>query len=132
MALHPTSTMLTSPTPAVQELAEELTRAREATDGLIDLIAPETLYSRPIAERHRLIFYLGHFEAFDFNIIARRSMNAPSFHPEFDKLFERGIDPAPGEAPMDSPRDWPARPEVDWYSAKTREWIDSHLGEIDP
>jgi gamma-glutamyl hercynylcysteine S-oxide synthase len=115
-----------------QNLRRELDVARRQTDSLFDLIGDGSLYARPIAERHRLIFYLGHFEAFDFNLIARRSMSAPSFHPEFDRLFERGIDPAPGEAPIDSPRDWPARSEVDRYSAQTRTWIDSHLEDIDP
>src|SRR5690242_2579967 len=115
-----------------QVLRAELEEARQQTDSLFDLIGPGALYARPIAERHRLIFYLGHFEAFDFNVIARRSMNAPSFHPEFDQLFERGIDPAPGEAPMDSPRDWPAQSEVARYSAQARAWIDAHLEDADP
>ena len=115
-----------------EALRRELRFARAQTDSLFDLIGPGSLYSRPIAERHRLIFYLGHFDAFDFNLIARRSLNAPAFHNEFDKLFERGIDPAPGEAPMDSPRDWPARAEIDRYVSKTRAWIDSHLEDADP
>jgi gamma-glutamyl hercynylcysteine S-oxide synthase len=114
------------------DLRDELNFAREQTDSLFDLIAPGALYARPIAERHRLVFYLGHFEAFDFNLIARRSMGAPSFHPAFDTLFERGIDPAPGEAPLDSPRDWPARAEINRYAARTRAWIDSHFDDIDP
>jgi gamma-glutamyl hercynylcysteine S-oxide synthase len=113
-------------------LEREIALARRQTDSLFDLIGPGTLYARPIAERHRLIFYLGHFEAFDFNLMARRSLGASAFHPEFDKLFERGIDPPPGEAPMDSPRDWPSRAEVEKYKQKTRAWIDTHLEDIDP
>ncbi len=115
-----------------REIARELASAREQTDSLFTLISPETLYARPIAERHRLIFYLGHFEAFDWNLLAGRGLSAPSFHPEFDNLFERGIDPAPGEAPVDSPRDWPTEAEVEQYRTKTREWIDSHLEDLDP
>ena len=110
----------------------ELAFARAQTDRLFQLIGPETLYARPIAERHRLIFYLGHFEAFDWNLLARRSLNAPSFHPAFDSLFERGIDPPPGQAPADSPRDWPTEAEVEQYNAKARAWIDSHLEDFDP
>ncbi|HEX4136847.1 MAG TPA: SUMF1/EgtB/PvdO family nonheme iron enzyme [Bryobacteraceae bacterium] len=113
-------------------LRQELAFAREQTDSLFALIGPETLYSRPIAERHRLIFYLGHFEAFDWNVLARRAMSEPSFHPEFDTLFERGIDPAPGQAPLDSPRDWPTRSEVEKYNANTRAWVDSHFEDLDP
>lgn len=113
-------------------LAHEMAAAREQTDSLFRLIGSETLYARPIAERHRLIFYLGHFEAFDWNLLARRNLNAPSFHPEFDSLFERGIDPPPGQAPMDSPRDWPGQNEVEGYKSKTRAWLDSHLDDLDP
>jgi formylglycine-generating enzyme required for sulfatase activity len=113
-------------------LRRELAFARAQTDSLFGLIGPETLYARPIAERHRLIFYLGHFEAFDWNLLARRGLNAHSFYPAFDSLFERGIDPAPGQAPLDSPRDWPNQTEVEHYKGKTRAWIDSHLDDLDP
>jgi iron(II)-dependent oxidoreductase len=124
-------TMLTS-THSITALAAELAYAREQTDNLFRLIGYEALYTRPIAERHRLIFYLGHFEAFDWNMLARRSLNAHSFHPTFDSLFERGIDPAPGEAPADSPADWPAENEIEQYRLKTRAWIDSHVEDLDP
>src|SRR5581483_6413042 len=100
-----------------QRLRAELAHARQETDRLFDLIAPATLYERPIAERHRLIFYLGHFDAFDWNLLARRSAGEEPFHPEFDRLFERGIDPSPGEEPADSPRDWPRIQEVVAYNA---------------
>ena len=113
-------------------LRREIASAREQTDTLFRLIGRETLYARPIAERHRLIFYLGHFEAFDWNILARRGLNAPAFHPTFDTLFERGIDPPPGQAPVDSPRDWPTPAEVEHYKTKTRAWIDSHIDDLDP
>src|SRR5580698_9506105 len=63
---------------AIPALRREIAFAREQTDSLFGLIGPETLYSRPIAERHRLIFYLGHFEAFDWNLLGRSSLNAPS------------------------------------------------------
>jgi iron(II)-dependent oxidoreductase len=115
-----------------REVARELALARNQTDSLFTLISPETLYARPIAERHRLIFYLGHFDAFDWNLLAGRGLSAPSFHPTFDTLFERGIDPAPGLAPLDSPHDWPAQAEVERYKTKTRAWIDSNLEDLDP
>jgi formylglycine-generating enzyme required for sulfatase activity len=115
-----------------REIAREIAFAREQTDTLFSLISPETLYARPVAERHRLIFYLGHFEAFDWNLLASRGLSAPSFHPTFDALFERGIDPAPGQAPVDSPSDWPSQAEVERYITKTRAWIDSHLENLDP
>jgi formylglycine-generating enzyme required for sulfatase activity len=113
-------------------LHEELAYAREQTDSLFRLISPDALYTRPIAERHRLIFYLGHFEAFDWNLLARRGMSESSFHPAFDSLFERGIDPPPGQAPADTAADWPASEEVESYNLRTRQWIDRHLNDLDP
>jgi len=126
------SPIITMPAERQKALAREIAFAREQTDSLFALIGPETLYARPIAERHRLIFYLGHFEAFDWNLLAGRGLNAASLHPTFDSLFERGIDPAPGQAPVDSRRDWPTQAEVEQYKTKTRAWIDSHLEDLDP
>jgi gamma-glutamyl hercynylcysteine S-oxide synthase len=116
----------------VPALREELSKARAETDKLFQIISPHALYDRPIAERHRLIFYLGHFDAFDWNLLAGRGMSAASFHPEFDKLFERGIDPVPGQAPADTAADWPGREEVEQYRMHARQWIDGHLHEMDP
>ena len=58
---------------------EELTFARQQTDELFKLISEKALYSRPVQERHRLIFYFGHFEALDWNLLARRGMSERSF-----------------------------------------------------
>lgn len=117
--------------PAI-ELAGELEAARRQGDLLFGLISPEALYKRPIQDRNRLIFYLGHFDAFDWNLLARRGLNLSSFHSGFDALFERGIDPPPGEAPQDSPADWPRRGEVESYIRSTRARIDEHLKDMDP
>ncbi len=110
-----------------QALAERMDAARRRTDELFDLLKPGAIYSRPIAERHRLIFYLGHLEAFDWNQIARNALGVPSFHPEFDKLFEFGIDPPVGKAAEDQPSDWPSTSEVLAYNRRVRERIDSLL-----
>ena len=82
---------------ASRPLQERLDSARKLTDYVFSLLKPEALYSRPIPERHRLVFYLGHLEAFDWNLIARKTLDLPSFHPTFDKLFEFGIDPPVGQ-----------------------------------
>ncbi|HYA16493.1 MAG TPA: SUMF1/EgtB/PvdO family nonheme iron enzyme [Bryobacteraceae bacterium] len=110
----------------------ELATAREISDRLFRMLSPEAFYARPIPERNRLIFYLGHLEAFDWNVLAVRGMSESRFHPEFDRLFERGIDPEPGKANTDSPGDWPSRSEVERYGMKTREWVDVHWDDLDP
>jgi gamma-glutamyl hercynylcysteine S-oxide synthase len=117
-----------STAPAVgRTLLGRLESARARTDELFGLLKPAALYSRPVAERHRLIFYLGHVEAFDWNQIGRQALNIPSFHAEFDHLFEFGIDPPMGKAPEDQPSDWPTEGEVRAYAQRTREVIDEVL-----
>ena len=106
------------------DLRQELALARSQTDLLFDLLDPAALYDRPISERNRIIFYLGHLEAFDWNHLARRCLDLPSFHPSFDNLFERGIDPEPGQLPSDVPKDWPQVPEVRLYNNRVREKVD--------
>jgi formylglycine-generating enzyme required for sulfatase activity len=111
------------------DLRDELQRARAHTDALFALVASELLYERPVADRHRLIFYVGHLDAFDWNQVARGALDARSFHPEFDRLFEAGIDPPPGQAPADQPTDWPSVDEVRCYVRRVREQLDTRWNE---
>ena len=106
-------------------LKQELEQARAKTDQLFGLLRDQAWYERPIPERHRLIFYLGHLEAFDWNQICRWTMGLPSFHPSFDQLFEAGIDPPEGTLPVDKPSDWPTVEEVQQYNARVRKEVDS-------
>lgn len=108
-------------------LASALQQARRQTDLLFSLIPPPAFYHRPIPERHRLIFYLGHLEAFDWNHIAVWGNNEPRFHPTFDRLFEAGIDPDSSSLPTDMPSDWPRENEVRDYNARLRSRVDQLL-----
>ncbi len=108
-------------------LQEELEKARLLTDKLFSLVSPKAMYARPIPERHRLIFYLGHLEAFDWNQLCRWTLGKPSFHASFDQLFEAGIDPAVGTASTDMPSDWPTLQEVGNYNARVRQEVDQAL-----
>jgi gamma-glutamyl hercynylcysteine S-oxide synthase len=109
-------------------LRARLAESRRLTDSLFTLLKPEALYDRPIAERHRLIFYLGHLEAFDWNLIAGQEFGAAPFHAEFDKLFAFGIDPVDGGLPTDQPADWPSEGEVRAYNADVR----TRLNQLTP
>ena len=53
-------------------------------------------------------FYVGHLEAFDWNLLHENVLGLKSFHPEFDRLFAFGIDPVGGGLPSDQPSDWPS------------------------
>jgi formylglycine-generating enzyme required for sulfatase activity len=107
-----------------------LQQARENTDALFRLIKPGFVYQRPISERHRMIFYLGHLEAFDWNLIARYALDVPAFQPEFDRLFAFGIDPPPGQLPSDTPSDWPSLEQVELYVRQVRDTVDSLIAEV--
>ena len=52
-------------------LTRALAHARAATDALFELVRPEAFYDRPVPERHRMIFYFGRLEAFDWNLISQ-------------------------------------------------------------
>ncbi len=111
-------------------LQQELEEARRRTDSLFALISPEAMYARPIPERHRLIFYLGHLEAFDWNQLCRWTLGKPAFHSSFDQLFEAGIDPAVGAASNDTPSDWPTIREVEGYNTRVRQEVDQILDHV--
>jgi gamma-glutamyl hercynylcysteine S-oxide synthase len=109
------------------DLIEQLADARQRTDDLFSVVRREHLYERPIAERHRIIFYVGHLEAFDWNLFHDRVFGLDSFHPEFDRLFAFGIDPVGGGLPTDQPSDWPSIAAVQDYVRKIRAVLDEKL-----
>ena len=112
------------------EFLLRLGEARTRTDELFELVKPDFLYQRPIAERHRIIFYLGHLEAFDWNLLRERLFNLPSFHPEFDHLFAFGIDPVGGGLPSDQPSDWPSVAEIRRYVQRIRQSLDEAIARL--
>lgn len=109
------------------ELLGRLSKARGRTDKLFSLVRPDSLYERPIPERHRIVFYIGHLEAFDWNLLRDRLLGTPALHPEFDRLFAFGIDPVGGGLPTDQPQDWPSLGDVRDYVARTRRRVDGGL-----
>src|SRR5712691_9642515 len=106
-----------------EALASRLQDARARTDEIFALLEPAALYERPIPERHRLAFYLGHVEAFDWNLVARQAFGIESFHPAFDQLFAFGIDPVAGGLPNEPASDWPRRDTIEAYNARVRDVI---------
>jgi len=108
-------------------LLRRLQEARKETDALFALLAPEALYERAIAERHRLVFYLGHLEAFDWNLLGRDEFDLESHNAAFDKLFAFGIDPAHGDLPSDQPGDWPREAQIRDYNRTTRRRLDDEI-----
>src|SRR6201993_2189572 len=121
--------MLTAQKESVVEasLLERISDARRRSDALFDIVQRDAVYDRPIPERHRIIFYVGHLEAFDWNLLHENVFGLKSFHPEFDQLFAFGIDPVGGGLPSDQPSDWPSLEAVRDYVSRIRTALDEKL-----
>ena len=107
------------------EILRRFADARAESDRLFAIVSPGALYERPIADRHRIVFYLGHLEAFEGNLLRETVGGLPSFHPEFDRLFAFGIDPVGTALPSDLPEDWPTLEEIRDYNQRLRDQIDA-------
>lgn len=108
-------------------LSERILEARRQSDALFQIVKPDAMFERPIPERHRIIFYLGHLEAFDWNLMHEQVLGVKSFHEEFDRLFAFGIDPVGGGLPSDQPSDWPSLNAIQDYVRKIRGVLDNKL-----
>ena len=112
-----------------RRLLEQVSAARRRSDTLFDIVRADSIYERPIPERHRIIFYVGHLEAFDWNLLHENVLGLKSFNPEFDRLFAFGIDPVGGGMPFDQPSDWPSLEAVRGYVTTIRTALDQKLGD---
>src|SRR5580704_5598804 len=106
------------------DLHSRLLDARTRPAAIIRMDRDAAIYDSTIPERHRLIFYVGHVESFDWNLLADRAFGLRPFQRTFDHLFAFGIDPVDGGLPTDTPLDWPTREEVERYNRRLREELD--------
>lgn len=106
---------------------EQLQSARAESDRLFNILQPGTIFDRPIAERHRVIFYVGHLDGFDSIQICREGLSLKSPDPELDALFQAGIDPDSAHLPCDKPSDWPSLEQVKQYVQRCRTRVDENL-----
>jgi len=111
------------------QLLERVSDARRRSDDLFRIVRSDSMYERPIPERHRIIFYVGHLEAFDWNLLHENVLGLKSFHPDFDRLFAFGIDPVGGGLPSDQPADWPSLEAVYDYVRHIRAALDDKLAD---
>src|SRR3984893_18652369 len=112
---------------AIDQLRNAVTEARANSDRLFEIVREDSLYERPIPERHRIVFYIGHLEAFDWNVFRTHLFSMESRTPALDQLFAFGIDPVDGGLPTDQPSDWPSLREVRNYVNTLRNLIDDAL-----
>jgi len=111
-------------------LLARISDARKRSDALFDIVREGSMYDRPIPERHRIIFYVGHLEAFDWNLLHENVFGLKRFHPQFDRLFAFGIDPVGGGLPNDQPADWPSLDSVRKYVGQIRAALDDKLMSV--
>lgn len=109
-----------------QTLLARLAAARAETDALFQTVKTEAMYDRPIPERHRVVFYVGHLEAFDKNLLS----DPANARTDLDSLFAFGIDPVGGNLPTDLPGDWPTLPVVHQYRDQTRALVDRLIEDV--
>jgi formylglycine-generating enzyme required for sulfatase activity len=110
-------------------LLDDLRNSRALSDEFFARLTPEGMYLRSIAERHRVIFYLGHLEAFDLNLLATKVFLKPTVNPALERLFAFGIDPIDGNLPTDVPSDWPTLPQVREFCKLARSRLDVMIAE---
>ena len=99
------------------------------SDEIFHTVQPHAFHEQPISLRHPVIVYLGHLPAFAWNQICRGVLGQPSFAPEFDEMFERGIDPT-GVDHYESADRWPSTAEVVEYRDRIREALLRSVGEV--
>ncbi len=112
---------------ATTNLLSELKSARAESDRLFAILTSEGVYARPIAQRHRVVFYIGHLDGFDSIQICREGLGLPSPDPQLDALFQAGIDPDSSHLPTDTPKDWPSLKQLTAYLSRCREHVDENL-----
>ena len=85
---------------------------RRLSRRLFDCVKPEAYLDQPIPLRNPIVFYEGHFSAFNFITLVQRALGGPPIDERLEKLFERGIDPEDETGADSSAVRWPARDQV--------------------
>lgn len=105
-----------------QMLVEWYRRNRQRSAYLFGLIDEGAMYERPIPLRHPFVFYQGHLPAFSFLTLNERGLGESPLDPHYEKLFERGIDPATlDDAKRHERQDWPSPEQIAAFAARCDE-----------
>jgi formylglycine-generating enzyme required for sulfatase activity len=113
--------------PTVTESLLSFQAARTTSDLLFAEVLESSFFERPIPQRNRIIFYLGHMDAFDWRQIGSEGDGEPQIDRRLDTLFAFGIDPPPGQLPQDTPSDWPSLGEARAYVRRVRAAVEALL-----
>lgn len=91
------------------------------------MVHDAAFYDRPIPLRHPFIFYEGHIPAFSLNTLNVGALGEPPVNPEFQILFERGIDPGSLDEAKRHEHRWPDRDTVAAFAAQCDERVQEAL-----
>ena len=61
----------------VADLIRQWETAYVHSEALFSWVSPRGFFARPIGARHPVVFYRGHLEAFDFNVLGARVLLQP-------------------------------------------------------
>lgn len=114
-----------------EDLRSAVENAWQRSDQIFARVDERALLSRPIPLRQPFLFYVGHLPAFAWNHLGRRVLGRPGFAPDFDSLFQAGIDP-PDDADTGSRDDaaaWPSYDAVLAYRDRVRDELRMLLDE---
>src|SRR6266540_828059 len=85
---------------------------RRRSRDLFDSVVPQAYERRPIPLRNPICFYEGHLPAFNVNTLLKRGLGEEGIDPDYEVLFERGIDPEDELAAGRTPFRWPPREAI--------------------
>lgn len=108
-----------------------LKNAWRRSDEIFALIPDDAWLERPIGLRHPFLFYLGHLPAFAWNQVCRGALQVGHLSENFDRLYERGIDPDDDAmAVKQSIAGWPSVEETIAYRDEVRRVVLSRIGDV--
>jgi ergothioneine biosynthesis protein EgtB len=114
-----------------QASVEWFDRNRRRSRELFDTVIPDAYEARPIPLRNPICFYEGHLPAFNVNTLVKRGLQEQGIDPDYEVLFERGIDPEDASAVGRAPFRWPSREQIQAYGDRADRAIRRALLEKD-
>jgi iron(II)-dependent oxidoreductase len=107
-----------------EALAQRYRQNRMRSRALFALIDPIAYRDRPISLRHPFVFYDGHLPTFSFLTFNERALGEQPIDAQYEKLFERGIDPANArDAAAHERADWPTAAQVTAFGNRCDERV---------
>jgi len=110
-----------------RHLVEWFRQGRARSREIFAIPKAECYYDRPIKLRNPIVFYEGHLPAFAVNTLIKLALKQKPVDPDYEVLFERGIDPGSEDSAKPTSDYWPRRDEVQAYGAEAERRIERAL-----